>query len=197
MQQLEPLNISKFIAENFEYIVIAFGYLLTAVISVLSVVLVHKQSGKQMKNQTAQKFVDMKFSAYQEFVDASVNYDENPNDATLSRLISTNNKAALVSPGEYAELFDHYCMVLVEIADFRRNKEKIPQELENEFKMVRKVVRYILSYEIQEFDPSSNKLANRFSRQKKLKILLGKQHKNPKQHQNKPDCSTNASNSET
>lgn len=159
----------QIVAENFSQI-------LTAAMGVFSVVAVSRQSKKQQKHEAAQKYVDIKFRVFQSFIDALAQYEGNPCTKNLNTLVSAQNKVIIMVHPVYAEVFDNFCMVLIEVSNTQQTRNGLSLELETKFKTSLKIVRGILQDEMQEFDPGKHKLAKLYLRKRKIKKLLEKTH---------------------
>lgn len=159
--------------------------ILTALVSVVSIMAVHLQSRAQLKRNTAEKYMEMKFSVYSDFINAIAAFDNSPSQETLQGLISANCKAMMLSHPVHAEAFSNFCAVCVDIANKRPGDAGSISELDEEFRKARIILQFSLQCEMRDIDPSKHKVAKRILRKRKFRRFLQKlQHPFKKRNHN-------------
>jgi len=161
------VEFKEIVAENIPSI-------LTAAVSIISIVSVSYQTHSKEKNETAKKYIDMKFSAYKDFINAIACFDAEPNKNTFSTLISASNKAMILSHPAQVEMFDNFCRVQTDLAEAYQNESDSIPELESELNKALKIIRFIMQIEMLEFDPSKHKLTKRLLRRRRIRNFLKK-----------------------
>ena len=150
----EEITFINIIQENFPLILSSFATIVSIITNVALVKI-------QVRNNLGLKYLDLKQVAYNDLLNAIVDYNLDSSAENEYRLLSACEKASVLSHVTHVEMFQDVCRVLFELIDTPRTNIEKRAVLEKRFKDSLTIVRFIIQQDLTAFDPTPRKRENK------------------------------------